>query len=157
MAHGLYARFSAPSGGARRSRLAPPIGGTRAALMLPDRPVQRPGAAPECAARSLNAAIHRVRDQSRSAPTAARSNMRHCRTNEIQPMADRQGLNRLGLNDDWMDSGSKLPWRVAVLEALFGDLGVSVPALLTAPLATGTNSSMIGRRSRGCPTAVRRA
>jgi hypothetical protein len=83
--------------------------------------------------------------------------MHHCRVNEIQPMAERQGLNRLGLNDDRMDRGSKLPWRVAVLEALFGELGVSVPALLTVPLATGTNPTAFGVRSALGRSAARRA
>ncbi len=72
-------------------------------------------------------------------------------------MAHRQGLNRLGLNDDWMDRGSKLPWRVAVLAALVGCLGVTATALLTVPLATGTNQTMFGKRVAACRSAARRA
>jgi hypothetical protein len=83
--------------------------------------------------------------------------MHHCRVNEIQPMAQRQGLNQLSLHFDRIDSGSKLPWRVAVLEALVGCLGVTVTALLTAPLATGTNQTMFGMRTIACRSAARRA
>jgi hypothetical protein len=69
--------------------------------------------------------------------------MRHCRLTEIVPMATRQGLN-----NDWINTGHKLPWRVAALETQIGVLGIHATACETASLATETKrtDSTAGRR-----------
>jgi len=65
--------------------------------------------------------------------------MHYCRVNEIVPMATRQGLN-----NDRINIGHELPWRVAVLETQIGVLGIHASALKTASLATGTKPAASG-------------